>query len=220
MYGHKINALFGLAAYHVEEILDGHFHDGFFLPRHLLDAFVEGDRPQWNRALFYDFLPEMGHVAPDAQVHDGIGAVPDGGFKFYQFSLEVKKVGTGADIGVYLGSEPLSHADRFDGTGRVFKDTDMSPGKICKQGVNGNALFFCHGPDFRGHFSIFCFFENIHFCVHPLLVRYLAPAVPPVTGLPGQGSVDICVSGVRNIKIAGKEKIAFSVPFMSIKKWK
>ena len=102
---HVVDALLGL-------LFDDFEHDvgvEVFDALHARDRFVDRHRADRNRGMAEDGFANLVDVAAGGEVHDGVGAVVDGGVQLLEFFVDVRGDGRVADVGVDLAER--GHAD-------------------------------------------------------------------------------------------------------------
>ena len=104
--GHVIHALRGLLFDHFEHDFGVQVFDSL----HPRDGFVDRNGADGNRRVAQDGFANFVDVAAGGEIHDGVGAVVDGGMQLLEFFIHFRGDGGVADVGVDLAQR--RHADR------------------------------------------------------------------------------------------------------------
>ncbi len=106
--GHEVNAVFSVFFYGVEYVVFGHVDNCSSLLDGFNGCLVYGNGSDWHfHSLQYgsSYLIE---VAGCAEVHEGVGAVPNRNPCLFKLKVYVAHVEGSADVCIYFCAQPLS----------------------------------------------------------------------------------------------------------------
>ena len=104
--GHVVHALRGLLFDHFEHDFCVQVFDAL----HARDGFVDRDGADGHGRVAEDGFADFVNVAAGGKIHDGVGAVVDGGVELFEFFVDLGGDGRVADVGVDLAQR--GYADR------------------------------------------------------------------------------------------------------------
>ncbi len=110
-----VGALLGMMLHHLHEVVRGEVFHAVNLGHDLVD----GHGADGDGCVIDDRLADAVDVAAGGEVHDGIGAVVDGGVELLQLLVDVGGDGGVADVGVDLDGAGLADADDIQPAGEV-----------------------------------------------------------------------------------------------------
>ena len=158
--GHEVNPFLGLGFDGSEKVVLGHVDDGAAAVDGFDGSLVDGDCSQGDGGVGEDAAADRAEVAACAQVHEGVGFVPEGYVDFAELVGEAGEVGRCPEVNIDLGAEGAADADGAGegGVVGVAGDDHLALGDQFKERLGGNFLIpghFFHGPGENAFASLF-----------------------------------------------------------------